>query len=142
MPSPPAARIVMEYLVDQGLVTTNVAGPWKVYAHREADKPDRCVTVYETTPRILGRGAEAHSPVLERPGVQVRVRGPDYEEARAKGLDIQDALAELRNTTVSVPADAVYTVGCFTRTASLQYIGRQEKSTRELFTVNGLLTVL
>lgn len=79
MPSP--ARDIIEFLASSG-VDVGVIGAttgWSLNAHKEPSQPDTTLTAYDTP----GEGFDVDAG-FERPSVQLRARGIDYDAAESK----------------------------------------------------------
>lgn len=99
------AHDVAVYLADQGVGTFGGNLGWSINVSREPDKPDRCVTLYDTG------GAEAFAEIkLFTPSFQVRVRAETggYAAAYDKQAEIRDLLIDLQNTELGVSNETYY----------------------------------
>ncbi len=83
-------------LQTQGIGTVNTS----IFMGYYPDKPDNLVALFEyagePTELLMGTG----DPVLERPGLQARVRNLTYPAGRAKIQAVADALHGLAETTM------------------------------------------
>ncbi|MFO7253131.1 MAG: minor capsid protein [Actinomycetes bacterium] len=84
---------IASYLASQG-----ITGVYKGYM---PDQPDDLVALFEyagsPTELTMGEG----DPVVERPGLQVRVRNRSYPAGRAKIGEVVDALHGLAGATIN-----------------------------------------
>jgi hypothetical protein len=66
------------------------------------DKPDLCVALYEFSSLSPMETLGNMNETLERPGVQVLVRGArnDYPTARAKIVEVRDVLTNITDETI------------------------------------------
>ena len=114
---------------------------WQVYETGEPDKPDNCVTVYDTEGVSHGREMVTGER-QEHEGVQVRVRGRTHEVGFLKAHQIAQALdRDVQNLIVSINGTN-YLVEAITRQGSVLAIGKESPtSNRRLFTINALIAV-
>jgi hypothetical protein len=113
---------------------------WQVKVGNEPDAPDNVVTVFDTGGVREDRsmaGAE-----LVHPTVQVRVRAADYATGWRKGRAVEEALALVRNTAVTVgtPPESVVLKAAH-RYIPLVSIGQDpNQNRRQVFVTNFKLT--
>jgi len=108
---------------------------WPVFAYNEPDKPDDCVTIYDTTGIHQGK-TQFDGEVQERHGIQIRVRSMNGKTGRTKARAIIVALDPIKQRTVSVEAEATYTICSISRTSDVLSLGKEQETDRNLFTVN------
>lgn len=65
------------------------------------DKPDNVISLFEYAGEPAEMTMGGGDPVLERPGLQVRVRDKDYAAGRSRIQAVVDALHGLANTKLS-----------------------------------------
>lgn len=82
------AHDLAKYLAAQGIGIWASDSGWAVSAQVEPASPDTAVTVYDTG----GEGLDTDDMDIENATVQVRVRGPNPEEAYQKQVSIRDLL--------------------------------------------------
>lgn len=136
------ADILRWLLVSTGTVSDPAANAdWPCYCSQEPNSPDRVVTTFDTDDRILGR-EQLDGGLLERFGVQIRVRSNRHTDGWAKSDSIRHELdREILRETITV-GSSVYCVQSFRRTSGVIDLGKEVgASKRHLFTINGLLTV-
>lgn len=80
---------IASYLQQQG-----IAGVYKGFM---PDKPDNCVVLFEYAGEPMEMTMGSEDAVLERPGLQVRVRDKSYSAGRARIQAVVDALHGLAN---------------------------------------------
>lgn len=142
------ANVVAQLLVDLDHCTAPASdGSWPVYATREPDRPDDCVTVYNTTGIIGGRDTPTNERA-EYNGFQVRIRGNDHETAYAKALAIAlafDSSVSKKTVTVSDrtgTGTSQYTVWSIKRTSDVLSLGAETPtSRRSVFTLNATISL-
>ena len=97
------SQVIRQLLIDLGVASDG--GTWPAYASQEPDKPDDCITVYDTSETRQGRfqvGGEEQSAY----NLQIKVRSNDYQEGHVKANSIKTTLAQsVQNTTVSTLDD-------------------------------------
>jgi len=116
-------------------------GDWTIFTSFLPDTPDLAICVYDTAGRFDGRimrGGEW----IERPGVQVRVRGVTYKETWEKTNAIALSLDTVRKSVVTTEEED-YIVHNVSRTGAIIPLGIEEtsKGRRHHFTINMLLTL-
>lgn len=141
------ADITRRLLVVTGHGTApSSAASWPVYVHKEQDTPDNCVTVYNTSPRDMGR--YMHGDLNRYYGVQIRVRSSadgtyDAETlGRQKAEDIIQSLAiDYRQESIIFDG-ATYLIHAFVSIQGPQSLGADaSNSNRWLTTLNAELVV-
>ena len=88
------------YLTGQGVATTGSTSNWRIGKGFEPDRPDKCITLFETG----GEPNEGHRDTpIDRPTFQVRVRADNYgySTARAKIGAARTALELIGASTLS-----------------------------------------
>lgn len=114
---------------------------WPVYAAKEPNLPDNCITVFDTEGRDDGRT----SPDGERQefhGVQVKIRATTHALGWDKARDIAVSLdEEVLNETVAIGSSR-YVVTAVTRTSGVLVVGSDTPSSnRRIFTFNAVVSV-
>ena len=123
--------------------------PWPIYVGSEPPTPDNCITLYDTG----GTGYGFHmidGERQEKHGIQVRIRAVTYDVGYTKACSLANAL----DTAIYFEKPRIgsnhYKVPQFARTSDVLSLGqapggRQSKmgrgSRRQIFTINGLLSV-
>ena len=88
------------YLAAQGVATTGSTSNWRIGKGFEPDRPDKCITLFETG----GDPNDMHqSGLIDRPTFQVRVRADNYgySTARVKIEAARTALQAIGGSTLS-----------------------------------------
>lgn len=141
------AQIVRQLLIDLDLGSSIPAQTWAVHAYVEPDRPDDCITVYDTS--MVGDGRiMASGEVQGREGVMIRVRSAPYigsnEEHPGwnKANDIAATLDEdVLDDTVTI-SGVNYTVHSASRVSGPIYVGVDAPDTkRHVFTINPTISV-
>jgi hypothetical protein len=142
------ARVLQYYLVAAGKAVLPAAGTednWPItrgFLPSGEEDPDNYLATYDY-------GADQEFGVTndsrnDHPAVQVRIRSRTYEEGWAKAVDILEALKVIAQdqiwTSVTVLTETILIQGCMIQ-AGIMHIGREEKETRENFTINLRLTI-
>lgn len=141
----PCADIIRLFLIDDGLgaVGTGEDGTlydWSVYTGFLPSELDRAIAVYDTAGKLDGRIMLTGEQV-EHPGIQIRVRGPDYTETFTRVQDIAEYLDTIRNE-VKEMTGVLYEVKNVSRTGAIMPMGIEEGDRiRHHFTVNAVLTI-
>lgn len=136
------AEVIAHALANAGLGSYDPPGTvWPIYVGSMPIAPDMCIAIYDTQGRYDGRTMDDGVTVLH-PGLQIRTRAQQYADAESKMTTIQAVLDALHNTTVAaVDEGRTYTIAAVTRTSNLVDMGREEKYRRQLFAMNGVITV-
>lgn len=125
---------------EQGVAPSSV-GAWPVFVSIEPDRPDNCITVYDTEGILEGR-IQTTGEVVEQLGVMLRVRSQNYPLGYSKCLNLQRELDQQiyrRQVTVQ---NSTYVVHSLTRRGSILAIGKDRgNSDRFIFTLNYTLTI-
>lgn len=115
------AEVIGQLLIDLGL-GEEVASPspdWEVHVEGEPDKPDNCITVYDTVGRTNGRDHNI-GEMAEHEGIQIRVRSNSPTDGWAKAKAIADKLDKEVGPLTGVSLDANdYTIANVSRTANI-----------------------
>lgn len=115
---------------------------WPVRATREADLPDNCITVYDTTGRDDGR-TMTEGERIEHPGILIRIRSSKPKEGFVKAKAIATLLDEsVRMNSVAIDSSH-YLIENVSRTGNVIPLGPAPKdlpnSERSLFTINAVV---
>lgn len=112
---------------------------WPVFVNGEPDRPDNCITVYDTSDQFDGRSMLDGESWWHR-GVQVRIRGATEPVGKAKALTVQHFLEGLYSNQLTVSTSAgtaTYAVACVAGNQLLKLGTEAGKSKRWLWTING-----
>lgn len=91
---------------------------WPIYVANEPNKPDNCITIYDTIGTDDGRSM-IDGDIWKHDGIQVRVRSVDYRTGWDKITIVQETLAkQIRNTSIWVD-DEPYLVTCAAKIADI-----------------------
>jgi hypothetical protein len=119
------AYSVAQHLAANGFGVFAASSGWSINAGSEPATPDTAITVFDTG------GEEPDTDQRDRrPTLQVRVRGPSYDDAYTKIDDIAYFLANAR----PVVLDGTRFVG-FSITSDIAGLGKDDNN-RHQFTVN------
>lgn len=136
------ADIIRYLLISLGLGTLPTSnGSWPVFSAIEQDSPDNAITTYNTTGKLEGR-IQKTGAYVEKPGIQIRVRGTTHAVGYAKGKTIENALdKEVYQSDVTI-GGSVYEVHAVSRSGNLIFAGRDSSSSnRFIFTLNVTATI-
>jgi hypothetical protein len=114
---------------------------WKGYVGFLPAEPAEAIVFYDFGNRSEGRDMITGKNYLY-PLIQIRVRSLSYEQAYAKCQEIISKLTEIRpsdNRYVSVGAETIHFQNFSFRSGPI-HLGREEKSNREAFSINGQVT--
>lgn len=135
------ADILAAYLLSAGIVTSSaVADDWSAYVSHTPEKPDNCVSLYDTTPLKDGRMRD--NTIVHHFSVMVQVRS----RVRAAGWSKMQAVAgtlDNVNRNVVVCNGTSYRLQTVTRVSGPTDLGEEEESSkkRRLFTLNVIFPV-
>lgn len=136
------ADVVRRLLINRGMgeQSTPVDPPrWSVYAHREPDRPDDCITVYDTA-GTTGDRNNVDNERDERQGINLKIRCVDQEDGVVKGNAIAVDFDQTPMTQV-VMGSSTYLVYTIVRTGALIPIGKESDSDRVALSLNALVCI-
>lgn len=137
------AQLIRRLIVAQGLaLDTGVAGDWRSFTAFLPDEINNAVVVYDTVGKIDGR-LMGSGIQIEKPGIQVMVRGVSYPDAWKKSQDIATMLdLNASGTSVAITGDGIYSIQNVSRTGTILSLGPEEVGTlrRYSFTINAIMT--
>lgn len=113
---------------------------WPFYCAEEPNSPDNVVTFYDTEGRKHGR-AMNDGRVEMGHGIQVRVRAGTHESGYTKANAIAIAMDELYQDDVTI-SGTTYIVYNITRVGDVLPNGKEPTTSRRVFTINVLATIL
>jgi len=115
---------------------------WTAFVSYMPDTPDKAICIYDTTGVKDGR-LMLNGAVIEHPGIQIALRSLDYTEGQAKMAALASVLDGVRNNTVAMGSDEIYSLTNVSRTGTINYLGIEivNDRRRHLFTVNAILTL-
>lgn len=138
------AEILAVALIAEGVVTTPtglVTDLWPLHIAEEPDRPDDCLTVYDT----VGQqdGSSMHGGYLwEQQGFQLRVRASTHRIGWKKADQLRTTLAQsvyFENVTIEAKTYVLYCAG---DVGPILALGKESQtSTRRIFTINGRLSI-
>ena len=133
------ADIVRNLIIDLSLGTLpSSSAAWPVFAEREPDKPDNCITVYGSQGRDQGRMMIDGEREIQH-GVQISVRSQNTTTGHQKALTIATTLDDsVKQTSVTFSAKT-YLVHSVNRTSDVLYAGKDPDTKRNLFTINAVV---
>ena len=136
-----AAEIIRSMLVDLGLGTDpSSQGLWPIFVSNEPNRPDNCITIYDTASSDDGRSM-VDGELFSHEGLQVRVRSVDYPTGYTKANSIRTALAKSINFRTTYIDSQGYLVYCCSKIGNVLPIGTEQTSKRQLFTLNCLVSM-
>lgn len=115
---------------------------WPIFVSQEADSPDSCITLYDTSGILEGR-AQVSGEIQEHYGLQIRVRAAAANVAYAKISEINAWIDEsVRNNLVTIDSNQ-YLVYAITRKGGILSLGKElSASKRNLYTVNAIVSLV
>lgn len=137
------ADIIRRLLVTLGkgvLPSAGTTSNWPI-GLVESDKPDNCITVYDTAGYQDGR-LMVDGEQQEHPGVQIRIRSATRDVGYAKANAIAEALDKsVYDNALTIGSDE-YLVHSVSRTGTVIDLGDEVGiSKRRLFTINAVVTL-
>lgn len=135
----PPSQIIRAVLIDLALASDG--GTWPVYHGREPAAPDNCVTVYTTQGSTISR-TMIDGRIVEKRGIQVRIRARDEATGWLKADEIRTTLAQsLYRKVVHVESSSYY-VHSADRIGEIMSLGTEAPTTgRNLFTLNFVASI-
>lgn len=136
------AEILRKLLLDRGLGTDGASrSAWPVFTRNEPPAPDDCITLYDTQGTSDGR-AHVDGTQFQHYGFQLRVRSGQDRDGWQKSSLVRDLFnRQVHNAVVVMADDTRYVVYAVTRVGQVVPIGKEESSKRNLFTLNGTVSV-
>lgn len=137
------ADIMAKLFIDLGYGTLPVAGSnvvWPIFSIREPDRPDDCITIFNTAGVQDGRSM-IDGELQEHLAFQVRVRSKDSAEGWTKAKALQTAMAMSMTQRIVSIAASHYTVHCCSNIGQVAHIGTEPNSKRAVHTVNSLVSI-
>lgn len=137
------AEILYELLLDMQIGSDSQANAdWPLYISFVPAAPDNAIVVYDTAGEDNGR-LMATGERIVHPGVQVRIRAANYQEAYRKAKYVSFRLAEVRRVEVVVSTARVYIVHNISQPGDIMPMGLVTEGDRNNynFTVNVMLTI-
>jgi len=138
----PPSEIAQWCLVQLGLGTNpENGGSWPIFSDNEPDRPDNCITVFDTTG--IDDGRVMHGEIQEHFGLQVRVRSATKTVGWTKADAIRKIMAETALLEeVAVPDESArYVVHAFYRVAPLIRLPNRPTERRHVHVFNLLTTI-
>lgn len=134
------ADILRIALIDAGVgVTHTDNADWSVRTGTEADKPDNCLTTYNTTGRDDGRTMDGD--LQTHYGVQLRIRSKTEVPGWAKADMARATMSHMVDVTVTIGSNT-YLLHCVTNIGTIMTLGTDNpNSKRKLFTINVMLVI-
>ena len=136
------ADVIAKLLVDLGLgsdVEADVVGQWPVSVASEPPSPDNALTVYNTAGRLQGR-IQFNGDHDVAYGFTVRVRAVTSDVGFVKATALAAGLDSVVRRVVTREGFS-YLVHSISRTTPVVPGGREGTSSRELHTINGVVTL-
>lgn len=137
-PSSPS-EVIYQLLLD---VHEDESGGWPIFISFVPDTPDKSIGVFDTAGKLDGR-IMSTGEQIEHPGIQIQVRGSDYEEAWKKANALAINLDSVNKISVATSSTEIYIVHNVSRTGAVIPAGVEEIDTRRryLFTLNMTITI-
>lgn len=136
-----AADIVRNLLKNEGhgtLPTEREA--WPLNLSVEPDKPDNCITLYDTQGRDFGfTTPDRERQVME--GIQIKVRAIDHQTGFNKANALAIAIDQISEEVLTIDGTQ-YIVHRIRRTSDVLVLGLEKpQSMRQLFTINAVVSL-
>ncbi len=125
--------IVLDYLQANGYADAD-GGAWPGYVEAMPADPDNAMAVRDTHGKLDGKLMRS-GEVIAHPGIQLMIRGADYDETWDKANEIAKFLDETHN---AVSGDFVIT--SLSRSTPLLSLGKEQGRQRFVFSVNWTIT--
>lgn len=134
------ATILRQFLIDSGLVPAELDVQWSCYIASMPETPADVVCAYDTAGTKDGRLMQGL--VIERAGVQIKVRSTSYTNGWSKADAIRSALDAVLRTPVTVEG-VHYVIPVFIRSTGVVSLGTEPGTTSRnvSFTINGLVAI-
>jgi hypothetical protein len=134
------ATILRQFLIDAGLVPVELDVQWSCYIASMPESPADALCAYDTSGTKDGRLMQGL--VIERAGVQIKVRSTSYTDGWSKAEAVRMALDAILRTPVTV-AGVNYIILVFIRSTGVVALGTEPGTTSRnvSFTINGLVAI-
>jgi hypothetical protein len=133
------ADVLRQALVDLGVAGDSSSITWPAAVGREPDRPDNCITVYDTAPRADSRSA-IDGELSEHYGIQVRVRSSTYSAGWARAHALYNALCKTLNLQTVTLEGSTYLIECASEPRGPRPLRRPATEDRRVvFTMDCLL---
>jgi Bacteriophage minor capsid protein len=118
--------------------STKIPPKWSTFVNVEPDIPDYCISVYDRQSvqegRLMVTGA-----MVDKEGIQVRVRTPTITEGRIRTNQIRDLISKtIRLTTINCGTTQVLIHSCCD-IGGILYNGKEQSTNRDVHTLNFFL---
>lgn len=113
---------------------------WPLNITVEPDKPDNCITLYDTQGRDFGFTApDKERQVME--GIQIKVRATEHKAGFVKANAIAIAIDRISEAVLTIESTQ-YIVHRIRRTSDVLVLGLEmPQSVRSLFTINAVVSL-
>ena len=135
------ADIVRHLLKNEGYGTLpEEREDWPLNISMEPDKPDNCITLYDTQGRDFGFTApDRERQVME--GIQIKVRAIDHPTGFTKANALAIAIDRISEEVLMIDATQ-YIIHRIRRTSDVLVLGQEKpQSNRHLFTINAVVSL-
>lgn len=140
-----AADILANYFITKGygVLSSSVAPAsttaWPIFTGYSPPEGNQNIVIYNTTPTSNGRLMTNGMPI-QHPGIQILTRHEFDRDSFAKANDLYQALAALRNVSVTVESNS-YVISNAAEIRPPIYVGEEIGKNRIIYSVNAVLTI-
>lgn len=136
------AYVLMRLMIDLGFGSNPLDQvDWPITVGQEPDKPDNCITFYNTSGELGGRSA-VDGEFSQRPGIQIRVRSQTAVVGWTKIQDLQLAMDQNVRQTEFFIDSTQYKVWMLSRKGTIFHLGTEiGASKRHIFTLNYVISL-
>jgi len=136
----PPSLIVAVLLIENLSIGTlpTAEGDLPVYVSHEPDKPNECLTIYDTPGIEEVRGMQ--SDIVTHHGIRVKVRGTNYNTIWQRLNSINNSFAVIDDEQVDIDGNIV-TVNAITSTSTIIPLGPTSPKVRDVFVKNYIVTI-
>jgi len=115
---------------------------WSSFVSFLPDAPDKAICLYDTTGTDNGR-LMSTGERIQHPGIQIALRSLSYEEGYQKAQSLAVLLDGVRNNSIAVSSDEIYSLHNVTRSGTINMLGIEivNDRRRHQFTINAVLTL-
>ncbi len=128
------ANIIRELLMDLD------SGQWTIFVSFLPGVPDEAICIYDTAGKIDGR-LMSTGETIEHPGIQIRVRGRDYEGTWEKVVSIVKILDSIKRIPVVFSEEEAYIVHSVSRHGAVIPLGIDETDNHRHYHFTANMTV-
>lgn len=139
---------ILRYLLidlDYGVLPTGQtvsSDTWLIFADLEPDRPDNCITVYNTNNIQFGR-SQIDGSIFEHEGFQIRIRSATSVIGYRKSAALVEALDNIIYFNTVTIGEDTYCIRSTRRIGDINALGKDTPTPtqRSVYTINGTIVL-